>query len=142
MLPSDETEQDRLDLTHHLQLLVLAGALHLSPLGEEDPHNVLDCGTGTGIWALDFGETHPGSRVIGVDLAPIQPSWTYNNVSFEVDDLERDWTYRPDFFNFIHSRMVGTSIKDWARYTKQMFHHCAPGGWVELGGTLAAESFR
>lgn len=74
LLPSDETEMDRLDLAHHLQLLVLGGELYKAPL-QSDPHNVLDCGTGTGIWALDFGSIHPGSSVIGVDLAPNQPTW-------------------------------------------------------------------
>lgn len=49
MMPSDETELDRLDLTHHMELMLLGGELHLAPL-KKDLHNVLDCGTGTGIW--------------------------------------------------------------------------------------------
>lgn len=78
-LPSDETEQDRLDLLHHLYTLVRGGALYMAPL-REDPARVLDAGTGTGVWALDFGDIHPGSEVVGVDLAPIQPDWTFPNV--------------------------------------------------------------
>lgn len=57
---------------------------------------------------------------------------TYPNVVFEVDDLERDWTYRENQFDFIHSRMVGTAIKDWPRYVSQMFKHTRPGGLVEI----------
>jgi hypothetical protein len=45
------------DLQHHLFLLTLNGALYLAPLG--DLHggiqNALDIGTGTGIWAIEFG---------------------------------------------------------------------------------------
>ena len=26
-----------------------------------------------GLWALDYGDEHPNSQVIGVDLSPIQP---------------------------------------------------------------------
>lgn len=35
-------------------MLMLDGKLYLAPIGDEI-HNVLDVGTGTGIWAIDFG---------------------------------------------------------------------------------------
>ena len=53
-LPNDESEQDRLDLFHHMFLLLLGGRLYLAPL--ENTRKVLDVGTGTGIWAIDFAE--------------------------------------------------------------------------------------
>lgn len=53
-MPNDEREQDRLDLYHHMFLLILGGKLHTAPL--ENPQKVLDVGTGTGIWAIDFAE--------------------------------------------------------------------------------------
>lgn len=53
MLPNDETEQDRLDMLHHIYRMILGGRLFLAPLTSE-PERVLDFGTGTGIWAIDF----------------------------------------------------------------------------------------
>ena len=53
-MPNDEGEQDRLDLYHHIFLLVLGGMLYTAPL--QNPQRVLDVGTGTGIWAIDFAE--------------------------------------------------------------------------------------
>ncbi|KAL1966545.1 hypothetical protein VTN77DRAFT_4467 [Rasamsonia byssochlamydoides] len=53
-IPNDEEEQDRMGLLHHIYLLVLGGKLHLSPIA--NPQRVLDLGTGTGIWAIDFAE--------------------------------------------------------------------------------------
>jgi hypothetical protein len=45
---------------------------------------VLDGGTGTFIWAIDFADSHPESLVIGIDLSPIHPAWVTPNVSFEI----------------------------------------------------------
>lgn len=42
------------DLMHHLYRLLLDDKLHLSPI-KDDVQDVLDIGTGTGIWAIDFG---------------------------------------------------------------------------------------
>ncbi|KAF8053742.1 S-adenosyl-L-methionine-dependent methyltransferase [Lyophyllum atratum] len=131
MLPNDEFRSTRLDMYHHIQLLSLHGNLYVAPL-PKDPQRILDCGTGTGIWALDAGEVFPSAEVIGVDLSPIQPEWVVPNVRFEVDDLEMDWTYRPDYFDFIHSRTLAQSIQDWPRYLRQMHKHTKPGGYIEL----------
>jgi len=42
------------DMQHQLWLLTLSDKLYLAPI-KPDPHHVLDLGTGTGIWAIDFG---------------------------------------------------------------------------------------
>lgn len=52
--PNDEQEQDRNDMLHHIYWLVQGGRLHTVLLG--DPRRVLDLGTGTGVWAVDFAE--------------------------------------------------------------------------------------
>jgi ubiquinone/menaquinone biosynthesis C-methylase UbiE len=44
-----------LDLAHHLWGLTLSGRLLICPAANGKLHRVLDVGTGTGIWAMDFG---------------------------------------------------------------------------------------
>lgn len=51
-MPIDEAELNRLDLFHHLCLTLHDGELTTVPVEGRTFHNVLDCGTGTGIWAL------------------------------------------------------------------------------------------
>lgn len=95
--------------------------------------NVLDVGTGTGIWAIDFANAYPNARVIGTDLSPIQPSWVPPNLSFMVDDAEalQDWEFTQQF-DYIHSRLVILSMRDWPRYLKRCYDNLKPGGWIEL----------
>ncbi|BCS27064.1 class I SAM-dependent methyltransferase [Aspergillus puulaauensis] len=129
--PNDEREQDRLDMIHHIIKLVLNDRLFLAPI-ENGPIRVLDIGTGTGLWAIEFADQFQSAhQVIGNDLSPIQPSWVPPNVAFEVDDVEAEWPQRPPF-DFIHSRYMCGSIVDWPRLAQQAYDQLKPGGWVEF----------
>lgn len=47
--------RNRLDMMHHATGLILGGDLHVAELPKK-VGRVLDAGTGTGIWAVDFAE--------------------------------------------------------------------------------------
>lgn len=53
--PNDGEEQERLDMMHEMMLAMMDRKLFLAPVGNS-PRRVLDLGTGTGIWAIDFGK--------------------------------------------------------------------------------------
>ncbi|KKA25952.1 UMTA methyltransferase family protein [Rasamsonia emersonii CBS 393.64] len=126
--------------------------LYLAPL--KSPQRVIDLGTGTGIWAIDFGMCHPikcplqrqvpspvschmsngtdAGQVIGCDLSPTQPNMVPPNVKFLVDDIEADWEYGNNPFDFIHARYLSVSIKNFPRLVRQCYRYAKPGGWVEF----------
>lgn len=93
LLPNDEREQSRLELGHHIWKIILGGGLcsdavaeglHNLRLGHEGDGGVLrvlDVGTGTGIWAIDWAEEHQntGVQVIGTDLNPMLPIVSLSN---------------------------------------------------------------
>jgi len=128
-------EQNRLDLYHHIFLLFLDGGLYHAPISH--PRRILDVGTGTGIWAVEMAEKFPDAEVIGNDLSPIQPTWTWPNLRFEIDDVELEWTYRKDSFDFVHMRCLSASINDWEGLLSEAFKCLAPGGYLEFSDHLA-----
>ncbi|KAI5805962.1 S-adenosyl-L-methionine-dependent methyltransferase [Geopyxis carbonaria] len=148
-VPNDEKQLNQLDITHHMFLMALEGKLYLAPITER-PHRVLDVGTGTGIWAMDFADRHPSAQVIGTDISPTMPVHVPPNCSFEIDDACLPWTFIPASFDFIHARMLYACIEDWPRFYAQALTTLLPGGWLEQvevsiqfrcdDGTLAAES--
>ncbi|KAK1756515.1 S-adenosyl-L-methionine-dependent methyltransferase [Echria macrotheca] len=131
-MPNDEIEKERLDLQHTMMLLLQDNRLHLCPAGKDKPmRRVLDAGTGTGIWAMDFADENPDTAVVGVDISPIQPAFVPPNVEFFVDDLEEEWNYTRPFDLIRLSNMTG-SIRDWPKFFAQSYRHLAPGGWIEI----------
>lgn len=129
-LPNDEAENDRLDLNHHVMTLIQKGKLHGAPI--ENPQKILDIGTGTGIWAIEIADQYPMAHVVGNDLSPIQPRWVPPNLTFEVDDVEKEWTHKPGSFDFIYCRYMLGSIKDWPKLIGQAFRTLKPGGYFEI----------
>ncbi|KAJ4248093.1 hypothetical protein NW762_012863 [Fusarium torreyae] len=116
LVPNDDEEQDRMDLVHHIYSLILDGKLHLAPI-DKNLQRVLDLGTGTGIWAIDFAENPP-------------------NCTFEVDDYEDEWLYRREF-DFIHARELEACVGDEDQLLQRAFQHTRSDGYIELQGVAA-----
>ncbi|OAG43179.1 hypothetical protein AYO21_02465 [Fonsecaea monophora] len=155
ILPNDERTRPRLittlatDIQNQHFLATFEGRAHFAP-GADTAQRVLDVGTGTGIWAIQFGtelqlsriarlvaddlipaDEHPAAQVIGVDLSPIQPTLVPPNCSFEIDDVEREWTWSFPF-DYIFSRMMVGSFADWPSFIGRAYENLNPGGWLEL----------
>ncbi|KAI8710567.1 Asparaginase [Fusarium sp. LHS14.1] len=127
--PNDEKHREQMDIFHHACSLPLEDRLYLAPI-KENVQNVLDVGTGTGIWAMDFADEHPSARVIGTDISPIQPEWVPPNLVFQLHDANLAWTFR-ERFEFIHCRRMAGSITDWDKFAKHAFAALQPGGYFE-----------
>ncbi|KAK0380541.1 methyltransferase domain-containing protein [Colletotrichum limetticola] len=132
-------QQPILDFANHLWIISWDGKLCNCPK-VEGARRVLDVGTGTGIWALDYGRwdglrarnsVDEASQVIGVDLSPIQPIYVPVNCRFEIDDLEEEWTWT-ELFDFIMIRSMVGSFKSWSDTIKQAYDNLEPGGYLEI----------
>jgi SAM-dependent methyltransferase len=111
-------------------LSAIGGKLHIAPL-PDNIHEVLDVGTGTGVWAIDFADTHPSAEVTGTDISPIQPRLVPPNCRFIVDNSEDEWQWQ-NKFDFIHSRALASSWQDWESYFHKCYQALKPGGYLEV----------
>lgn len=107
-------------MQHAMQGHLLGDKLFWAPL-DAQCKKVLDIGTGTGIWAIDFADMFPAAEVTGTDISSIQPTWVPPNCSFEIDDAESDWTWKPNTFDYIHNRNFICCIRNWPKLIQQSF---------------------
>lgn len=132
--PSDEQQFEAFEMGHMVCLVLdyhQPNPLHRAPIGDE-PKQILDIGTGHGSWACDMADMYPSATVRGVDIFPPPVSWTPPNCVFEVDDVQREWTWR-DPFDFIHMRQLlgAFSAEGWDTLYQQCYKGLKPGGWIE-----------
>ncbi|KAI8717310.1 hypothetical protein NCS52_00806300 [Fusarium sp. LHS14.1] len=121
------------DLGHCKYTMLLDNKLHLSPIPKY-PQKILDLGTGTGIWAVDMAELYPSARIIGVDLFPLQTKIVPPNVRFKIDNVEVDWRWGENVFDFIHARELTMTIYDWPNLVQEVYRALKPGAYFEISG--------
>ncbi len=118
------------DLQHRISLTLLHGRLCLAPV--DRPRKVLDLGSGSGLWTVDFARQWPDAEVIGIDLHQTPPPDNPPpNVKFLVADCEDTWAFGPPF-DYVHGRYISLYIRDHASLIRAIYHNLTPGGHVEF----------
>ncbi|KAK4238335.1 Phosphoethanolamine N-methyltransferase [Achaetomium macrosporum] len=131
--PNDEVEQNRDDMKHTMTLMLCQGAYFYAPVEDvlDEGAEVLDLGTGTGIWAMELGDRYPNTTITGIDLSPIQPNFVPENVHFFVDDFEEEWVDPENKYDYIHLRHTLHSVRDPQLLLERVLRHLKPGGYFE-----------
>ncbi|RCI10422.1 hypothetical protein L249_4414, partial [Ophiocordyceps polyrhachis-furcata BCC 54312] len=126
-------EVSRLELMHSVLRKVFDDRLIFPPVNS--PRRILDCGCGSGDWAVDVARRFPDCEVLGIDISPhIMPEDGPNNLEFQIDDLNGRFTFPSDYFDLVHSQMVAGGIHStrWRSYIQDMIRVLRPGGWCQM----------
>ncbi|KAF8420677.1 S-adenosyl-L-methionine-dependent methyltransferase [Tirmania nivea] len=132
-VPIDEAELERLIQQHRALQRVFEDRLIFPPV--PGPRKILDCGCGPAAWAMDVAERYPECEVIGIDLSPhMAPDPTPYNFWFQIDDLNKPFTFQEGDFDFVHSRFVspGLDRARWDTYVRDCYRVLKPGGWLQM----------
>ncbi|CAG9953449.1 unnamed protein product [Clonostachys rosea f. rosea IK726] len=109
------------------------GSLFRAPIDE--PHKVLDIGSGSGEWALNLLERYPNTEVVMMDINPMQPLMVPRRCTTYIDDANSPWTFRSYEFDLVHIRGLAGCIQDWPALFRQVFESLREGGYVEFCDT-------
>jgi ubiquinone/menaquinone biosynthesis C-methylase UbiE len=116
------------------------GGLIQAPIEVHASSEILDVGTGAGVWLLDLDQTAPvGATLHGIDIEPRlfpDTTSTKTGVTFSVGSalaLPVSWNNR---FDLVHQRLLVAAWRDieWPQAIAAMLRVLKPGGSIELGG--------
>ncbi|CAP70369.1 uncharacterized protein PODANS_3_4520, partial [Podospora anserina S mat+] len=154
--PVDDDEIERLHYQHELFNMVFENRLIFPPVPR--PRRILECGSGSGAWAIEVAEQYPEcevrmacfvsgvaypsgvsgenlSTVIGLDIYPYPvPEDIPDNVDFQVDDLNSPSTFPSNHFDLVNSRLMsgGIHVDRWTNYLSDIYRVLRPGGWCQM----------
>ncbi|KAM3087447.1 hypothetical protein ACMFMG_001534 [Clarireedia jacksonii] len=116
-----------------LQRVLFDGKIFLAPLDpdQKKEYHVLDIGTGTGKWAIEFAMEHPNAKVIGTDLSLMNYESLPDNCEFIVADAEDPWEFSHKF-DFIHLNDLFMCFEDQKEIFRRSFDALAPGGYTQI----------
>ena len=130
-MPCDDNEQTRLAVMDQIYLSMLDNQLSLGRISPT-ADRILDLGTGIGDWAVAVAERFPNAEVTATDISSVSlPPVAPGNVTFELDDAQKEWTYNKPF-DFIHIRGLAGSFSDWDEIYAEASRHLKISGTLEV----------
>ncbi|KAK4193909.1 S-adenosyl-L-methionine-dependent methyltransferase [Podospora australis] len=131
--PVDDDEIDRLQYQHEVFNMIFENRSIFPPIPR--PRRILECGSGSGAWAMEVAEQYPECEVIGIDIYPYPvPEDLPENLDFQVDDLNSPSTFPSNYFDLVNSRMMagGIHVNRWQNYMADILRVLRPGGWCQM----------
>ncbi|TPX46868.1 hypothetical protein CcCBS67573_g10290 [Chytriomyces confervae] len=137
-LPSDMQEQTRLDLQHHMLVMLFKDPIICTPVKEimtKKSTKVLDVGCAMGTWLDSVYRTYLNPEYHGVDIADELNQWEKMSMAKCVfGNVLEGLPYEDNTFNFVHQRLLFTGVPKakWPGVIAELARVTKSGGWIQL----------
>jgi SAM-dependent methyltransferase len=131
------------ELLHHDLVTAMIGLSVVDWKGGV-PRRVLDIGTGTGSWVVEYARQWKQTEFIGLDLVPVQTPLQnlqdedlQSRVSWVVANALQGLPFPDNSFDFIHIRMLNSGVPEdrWEFVLTEVLRVLAPAGRLEVSET-------
>ncbi|RMD43009.1 hypothetical protein DV735_g2156, partial [Chaetothyriales sp. CBS 134920] len=131
--PQDDGSLRNEGWTQLLMLYLFDNKHFVAPVDASKLRNVLDVGTGHGLWPENVADAYSDCHIIALDTLP--KTTVHPNITFQIMDISQEWIFDNEDlrFDLIHLRtLFGTlSSSIWPGLYEQSFRFLHPGGWIE-----------
>lgn len=131
--PNDDRELERMEWQFMLMKAAQNNVMFYAPV--KNPRQILEVGTGTGIWVMTVAEEiFPDAKITGIDLSTRGlPTAVAQNVCFEQQDCtDEHWCREKGSIDFIYSQSMLGALQDFKQYLINARSYLSPGtGWIE-----------
>ncbi|KAJ3238056.1 hypothetical protein HDU77_011560 [Chytriomyces hyalinus] len=137
-LPSDMQEQTRLDLQHHMLVMLFKDPIICTPVKEimtKKSTKVLDVGCAMGTWLDSVYRTYLNPEYHGVDIADELNQWEKMSMAKCVfGNVLEGLPYEDNTFNFVHQRLLFTGVPKakWPAVIAELARVTKSGGWIQM----------
>ncbi|GHO46299.1 class I SAM-dependent methyltransferase [Ktedonospora formicarum] len=132
--PKDINEQDRLNFQHYALRHFLRGN-YIAPLAKIEIHDILDVGSGSGIWPQEMAQEFTDAKVVGIDIElPLSMSNMPRNSLLLQGNVLKGLPFQDEAFDFVHERLLAAAIpaQSWQPVVNELARVTRPGGFVEM----------
>ncbi|KAJ3260591.1 hypothetical protein HDU77_001279 [Chytriomyces hyalinus] len=137
-LPSDMQEQTRLDLQHHMLVMLFKDLIICTPVKEimtKKSTKVLDVGCAMGTWLDAVYRIYLNPEYHGVDIADELNQWEKMSMAKCIfGNVLEGLPYEENTFNFVHQRLLFTGVPKtkWPAVIAELARVTKSGGWIQL----------
>jgi SAM-dependent methyltransferase len=113
----------------------LTGTNHFANLNKLGVSDVLDVGSGSGVWVLEMCHDYPDTMFTGMDIAAAHPTAILpKNARFIQANLLQRLPFSDQSFDYIHIRQMSASIptERWTDILPEILRILRPNGILEI----------
>ncbi|KAJ3388105.1 hypothetical protein HDU84_000265 [Entophlyctis sp. JEL0112] len=139
VLPSDDAEQDRLTLQHHVYAYAFQSEIvcpEAKRLLQYKNANVLDVGCAKGAWLSAVQQAYPRANYYGVDIAEnvIAKGMNPGVIHYSLGNIVEGLSFRDNSFDFVYQRhlVMGLPKREMPTVLAELIRVAKNGAWIEL----------